>query len=729
MSFVNILRKLKWDTDTQFNYQQPYSSAPVFTNTEINGSGSAAKLQLQKKANNNDDILYDDVANFTPNDPTKITIADSVAKLKSGIGVDVNYPMTDPANYDISDANEIQISGGYGKLYLPDLYAFWKFNESTGSDVSDSSGNSRSGTLYNMADSDWQAGKLNNAIHYNVGGSSNEYSLFGNIAAFERDETFSYEWWIKGTSSATRILFSKTPYGAWQGLEVFLISGKVSIYLIGSSEQIYKQGSVPANTGSWVHCAITYSGNSDHSGIKIYIDGVECGVSGSGSLTTSIVNTNDFQISGRGGIANFVIDDCMIDNFRIFSKELSQAEIDTLYNSGSGTESLGYPTDYPYINNKTGLAFTAALTSFIETATKNNGTEIKYQISDDDGITKYYWTGVAWAVSDGTYAQASLASDIHANLATWSSNGTLKWYALLDSNGGVDTPLLDNIYVQSPSNYPTDDDLYIDTKDVSQIAPSDLFAWLSTTVTHSNPANTYIAVLVSVDGRTTWLRWNGSGWVTASSPTSRSDGISVSVFETNFANLPVGDGTLDIRLFLKTDDLTITPSVTGINVISDAGYYATGSYVSTAYYPTGYFTGLSIQEVTFTAVSPSGTTLTVYAKFFPVDTIDEKDSNYVEYESGDNIDFTDAQSITWKVEMTSTGENTPYLDVIEFSFYTLLGLAEIAEVIAEGRWRIADDDKQIIFYKRDKTAPFLTFNLKDKDGNLTTRNIFERLPI
>jgi len=97
-----------------------------------------------------------------------------------------------------------------------------------------------------------------------------------------------------------------------------------------------------ANNG-WTHCVFTYDGsgiyNSDH--FKIFINGAD--VSSSCIYDHHIGNndfasTADFYVGNNYGLLNGTRS--IIDDFRIYSTALTQAEIDILYNSGSGTEDV-----------------------------------------------------------------------------------------------------------------------------------------------------------------------------------------------------------------------------------------------------------------------------------------------------------------------------------------------------------------------------------------------------
>ena len=77
------------------------------------------------------------------------------------------------------------------------------------------------------------------------------------------------------------------------------------------------------------------------------------------------------------------------------------------------------------------------LTSFTATLGSNGCPGIAQVQVSRNGSTYYYWTGAAWAASDGTYAQSSTAAATSSNANTFPSGGggSLYWKALLKSNG------------------------------------------------------------------------------------------------------------------------------------------------------------------------------------------------------------------------------------------------------------------------------------------------------
>lgn len=86
------------------------------------------------------------------------------------------------------------------------------------------------------------------------------------------------------------------------------------------------------------------------------------------------------------------------------------------------------------------------INAFTETKSASGSDEIKYILKK--GTVKYYWTGSAWAVSDGTYAQANTAAEIEANKATFTDTAvTTEVIVFLHSDDGSTTPELDTLQI------------------------------------------------------------------------------------------------------------------------------------------------------------------------------------------------------------------------------------------------------------------------------------------
>ena len=92
-------------------------------------------------------------------------------------------------------------------------------------------------------------------------------------------------------------------------------------------------------------------------------------------------------------------------------------------------------------------------------------------------------------------------------------------------------------------------------------------------VLYTNPAGTYINCLVSFDQKQTWKTFNGTNWSTISDTTPSNillNGMDISkVNKLDKNKLIAGDftGDIDFRIAMKTNDNTITPSITKIYIL------------------------------------------------------------------------------------------------------------------------------------------------------------------
>ncbi|MBU1988535.1 MAG: hypothetical protein KKD94_03585, partial [Nanoarchaeota archaeon] len=336
----------------------------------------------------------------------------------------IDYDVLDSVSPNISFSAETTVEGTYNsdainvgvdvsddsQIYSfinfdSSLVSFWKMNDSSGN-VLDYSGNGYDGSVTGA--SYGVNGKFGNAMSFD---GSGDYIIFGNINSFERTDEFSYSFWINTDSTTSYItIMSKTPYGSWQGMELFIVNSKLKLYLIGAAEQIEVSSTATVNTGTWRHVVIVCDGSSSASGVDIYVDGVE-GSSGSGTLSSSIVNSNNFQISGRAG--NYNCFDGLIDEFLVFNRVLTSDEILALYDSNSYSRNFTNLEDgsydfYSYAQDTAGYenqtetrtvtlvsntAPSLTLVSPQEGATygTNESLDLEFSVSDADGNLDSCW--------------------------------------------------------------------------------------------------------------------------------------------------------------------------------------------------------------------------------------------------------------------------------------------------------------------------------------------------
>ncbi|OGY23298.1 MAG: hypothetical protein A2172_03780 [Candidatus Woykebacteria bacterium RBG_13_40_15] len=222
---------------------------------------------------------------------------------------------------------------------IPQLDAWYHFNENNGTSIEDSSGNERDGITVNNPT--WVTGKINNALSFDE--TQNQSAYFENVLNFERTQPFSIEFWINTTTNVTDIMGRLA-----DGKVIALVKeDNVLIFIIANNigENETGDGIVKATLheigdGIYHHIAITYDGSSDANGISFYIDGTEIsGVVVMNNLTQSILNDGEFRIGGID-IADADYLNGTIDELAIYEFEMTGEQVSARYNSGSGTEEM-----------------------------------------------------------------------------------------------------------------------------------------------------------------------------------------------------------------------------------------------------------------------------------------------------------------------------------------------------------------------------------------------------
>ncbi|HEU5396873.1 MAG TPA: LamG-like jellyroll fold domain-containing protein, partial [Verrucomicrobiae bacterium] len=213
---------------------------------------------------------------------------------------------------------------------LNQLVTYYKFNESTGTTASDSSGLSASATLMNGAS--FAMGKFGNSVSLN--GTSPYVALPNGLIKNLRDCTIATWVYLNAINTWARLFDFGADTDRYMFLAPFSGSGTTRFAITKFSGNGEQQINGPAlSPGAWHHVAVTLQG-SEAGGVGIlYIDGVPVGTNSAMSYTPdmigSLINaTNNFigrsQYSGDPALNGF------IDDFRIYNGALTPAQIAAL---------------------------------------------------------------------------------------------------------------------------------------------------------------------------------------------------------------------------------------------------------------------------------------------------------------------------------------------------------------------------------------------------------------
>lgn len=237
-----------------------------------------------------------------------------------------------------SEISELYNAGTPPITYIGDIAGHWKLDETSGSTIADSSGNSLNGTWSDGVNADVAeetvAAPVTTGLHFD--GSNDVINIpdpgAGSALDAEPGSALTLAAWVYAdTLSGYNNIITKG--GSNYMMQVQGNKLILSYYGGGAWHDYASTGSV-ITTGQWHHVAITEDNLGSAGGVKLYVDGSEVNGSyivgtGAGAPNTSDAN---LYIGSEGGTHFW---DGMIDDVRIYQRELSASDISDLYSSGS----------------------------------------------------------------------------------------------------------------------------------------------------------------------------------------------------------------------------------------------------------------------------------------------------------------------------------------------------------------------------------------------------------
>ena len=176
-----------------------------------------------------------------------------------------------------------------------------------------------------VGQANWQSGKYANALQFD----GNTHVEVGEVASFERTESFSYGAWIRPANEDHMTVLSKMDdAGKFRGYDLYLGGGLVYVHIIHQ----WDNNAIRLNTtnklkvNEWQHVMITYDGSSKAEGVKIYVNGKPVnGTITHNGLSGTIKTDKSLKIGRRTPAAPMF---GTIDELRIYHRQLSDSEVE-----------------------------------------------------------------------------------------------------------------------------------------------------------------------------------------------------------------------------------------------------------------------------------------------------------------------------------------------------------------------------------------------------------------
>lgn len=262
------------------------------------------------------------------------------------------------------------------------LVAHWSYDQSTGTTLTDNSGNGHTGTFGSTPT--WTAGKINNSLKFD----GSDVVKLGNITQMNGINKLTLAAWIKRTSTGSMVLLGKQTSNQDVAIEAW--SDGYVYFQMSKGSDTY--GKVALNDTAWHHVAMVFDGTQTGNAnrLKAYVDGVQKTLAFNGTVgTTTTTSTTTFNIGKVGSdYSNGQIDDTWL-----YARALSQAEVQDLAQVSAPAPDTTAPT------SPSGLTATAVSQSQVNLSWS--------AATDNVGVTGYrvYRDGVAIATTSGTTYQ------------------------------------------------------------------------------------------------------------------------------------------------------------------------------------------------------------------------------------------------------------------------------------------------------------------------------------
>jgi hypothetical protein len=355
-----------------------------------------------------------------------------------------------------------------------DLVGWWKFDETSGTSASDSSGNGNTGTLVDGPT--WTTGGMNNGALTFVAATSQYVSVpYSSIFDFGTG-SFTVSAWMKANSlpatqhaAAAQLVGKQAPNESkgW-GLQFQDSSGtgKAGLYINDAAGHYATYiNSTPLSLGVWYHLVFIVDRSTNT--LRSYVNGIKYGSEPSIAGYGNVDYTNTLFIGSERTDLSFF--DGTIDDARVYNRALSATDVKALYTStggGSGDIKTGLKGYWKFdegsgtvANDSTGNGNTGTLTNGPTWAAGKINNALTF-----NGSTQYVDAGLRSSLNLSTTGTVSAWVKFSTVPSSWPGvvcnediDSDKNGYCLyVDSSGKFDLELSDaSSYanIQSPGTY------------------------------------------------------------------------------------------------------------------------------------------------------------------------------------------------------------------------------------------------------------------------------------
>ncbi len=309
------------------------------------------------------------------------------------------------------------------------LVGYWRFDEDSGSVVSDSSTEGNDGMIYGAQ---WTTGKVGSALEFD---GVDDYVNIGDDTSLNFGTgNFSVEAWFKTAIGTGEMeIVSKGYYLGESAFALGIINGTVTFWGFDFDHDFGPQTDETYNDNNWHHVI----GVRDGSNIYIYVDGALKKTDTADGLV-NINNTDNLTIGPSLNLYHF---NGIIDEVGIYNRTLSAEDVKARYKVQAGladaicgvdraappapnlvsptsgaTTDVSTPTfDWSDVTDLSGVTYTFKITGLkaLGHLTKTGLTSSTYTLTSDE------------ALAAGTYPWQVRAIDNAGNKGNWSENWSL----------------------------------------------------------------------------------------------------------------------------------------------------------------------------------------------------------------------------------------------------------------------------------------------------------------